>query len=88
MHARLCGPKTVSTLYQIILRPDFPSLADDIAEPSPNMNIKVAAFTVSQKSYNIQALKALIIVCDSECLSIHSQLALVINIQTHGLAQL
>ena len=34
------------------LRPDFPSLADEIAEPRPDMNIKVAAFTVSEKSIN------------------------------------
>ena len=30
----------------------FPSLADEIAEPDPDMNIKVAAFTVSEKSSN------------------------------------
>ena len=33
-------------------KPDFPSLADEIAEPCPDMNIKVAAFTVSEKSSN------------------------------------
>ena len=32
--------------------PDFPSLADEIAEPRPDMNIKVTAFTVSNKFYN------------------------------------
>ena len=46
MHARLRGSK----IYQIINKPDFPSLADEIAEPRPDMNIKVAAFTVSEKS--------------------------------------
>ena len=35
------------------MKPDFPSLADEIAEPRPDMNIKVAAFTVSEKSSNI-----------------------------------
>ena len=30
----------------------FPSLADEIAEPCPDMNIKVAAFTISNKSIN------------------------------------
>ena len=30
----------------------YPSLADEIAESSPDMNIKVAAFTVSKKSIN------------------------------------
>ena len=44
MHARLRGSKSLSTLYQIINKPDFPSLADGIAEPHPDMNIKVAAF--------------------------------------------
>ena len=33
--------------------PDFPSLADEIAEPPPDMTIKVTALTVSKKSYNI-----------------------------------
>ena len=33
-------------------KPNFPSLADEIAEPHPDMNIKVAAFTVSEKSSN------------------------------------
>ena len=53
MHARLRGSKSLLTLYQIIDKPDFPSIADEIAEPHPDMNIKVAAFTVSQKSSNI-----------------------------------
>ena len=52
MHARLRGSKSILTLYQIIIKPDFPSWADKIAEPRPNMNIKVAAFTVSEKSIN------------------------------------
>ena len=39
-------------LYQIINKPDFPSLADEIAEPHPDINIKVAAFTVSEKPSN------------------------------------
>ena len=34
------------------MKPDFPSLADEIAEPRPEMNIKVAAFTLSEKSIN------------------------------------
>ena len=32
---------------------DFPSLADEMAEPRPNMNVKVAAFTVGETSVNI-----------------------------------
>ena len=34
------------------MKPDFPSLADEIAEPHPDMNIKVASCTVSEKSSN------------------------------------
>ena len=52
MHERLRGPKSLITLYQIINKPDFPSLADVIAEPRPDINNKVAAFTVSEKSIN------------------------------------
>ena len=37
-------------MYQIVKKPSFPSLTDEIAEPRPDMNIKVAAFTVSEKS--------------------------------------
>ena len=47
MHARLCGPNNL-----LILEPDFPCLADEIAEPRPDMNIKAAAFTDSEKSIN------------------------------------
>ena len=53
MHARLRGSNSLFTLYQIInKRPDFPSIADEIAKPHLDMNIKVAAFTVSEKSSN------------------------------------
>ena len=52
MHARLRGSKSLLTLYHIIIKPDFPSLADEIAEAHSDMNIKVAAFTVSERSSN------------------------------------
>ena len=52
MHSRLRGSKSLFTLNQIINKPAFPCLADEIAEPRPDMNIKVAAFTVSEKSSN------------------------------------
>ena len=48
-----CTHVCALTLYQIIMKPDFPSFTDEIAEPHPDMNIKVAAFTVSGKSSNI-----------------------------------
>ena len=41
------------------IEPDFPCLADEIAEPRPGMIIKVAAFTVSQKSINTQTYNML-----------------------------
>ena len=44
-------------IYQIIIEPDFPSLADEIAKPHPYMNIKVAAFTVREKSINTLTAK-------------------------------
>ena len=34
------------------IKPDFPFLADEIAKSQPDMNIKVAALTVSEKSSN------------------------------------
>ena len=52
MHARLRGLKNLLILHQIKIEPDFPSLGDEIAEPRPDMNIKIAAFTVSEKSSN------------------------------------
>ena len=50
MHARLRGRNNL-----FIIEPDFPRLADEIAEPRPDMNIKFAAFTVSEKSFNIHS---------------------------------
>ena len=52
MHARLRGPNNLLSLHQVIntVDPDSHSLADQIAEPRPDMNIKVAAFTVNEKS--------------------------------------
>ena len=51
MHA--CVAQTSYLLFtKLYIKPDFPSLADEIAEPHPDMNIKVAAFTVREKSSN------------------------------------
>ena len=50
MHARLHGSKSLLLFTKLYIKPDFPSLADEIAAPHPDMNIKVAAFTVSEKS--------------------------------------
>ena len=54
MHACLHGPNNLLILHQINIEPDFPCLADEIAEPHPDMNIKVATFTVSKKSIYIE----------------------------------
>ena len=48
MNTRLRSLKSLLAL----IKPDFPSLADEIAEPRPDINIKVAAFTVREKSIN------------------------------------
>ena len=56
MHARLHSPNNLLIIHQIIIEPDFPSLADEIAKPRSGMNIKVAAFTVSQKPINTENL--------------------------------
>ena len=44
------------------MKTDFPSLVDEIAEPHPDMNIKVAAFTVSEKASNTQCNKSIVTV--------------------------
>ena len=42
MHARLRGPKSLLTLNQILnKKTDFPSLADEIAKPRPDMISKL-----------------------------------------------
>ena len=48
--------KAYLLLIKLYIKPDCPSLADEIAEPHPDMNIKVAAFTVSEKSSNTYPL--------------------------------
>ena len=59
MHARLRGSKSLITL----IKPDFPSLADEIAKPHPDMNIKVATFTVSEKSSNTHLAALMLQLC-------------------------
>ena len=49
--------KLINSLPNQKIKPDIPSLADEIAEPHPDMNIKVAAFTVSEKSSNTNPIK-------------------------------
>ena len=47
-------PKRLTKLY---IKPDFPSLADKIAEPRPDVNIIVATCAVSEKPINTSALE-------------------------------
>ena len=51
MYAHLRGS---NSLPNYKAEPDFPCSADEIAKPHPDMNIKVAAFTVSKKSSNTE----------------------------------
>ena len=51
MFARL--KKLIIKLFtKLEIKPDLRFLADEIAKPGPDMNIKVAAFTVSEKYIN------------------------------------
>ena len=51
--AHVCVAQTTNINSSPNYKSDFPSLADEIAEPRQDMTIKVAAFTVSEKSSNI-----------------------------------
>ena len=52
----VCAAQTTYSFFtKLQIEPDFPCLADEIAEPCPDMNIKVAAFTVSEKSINTKS---------------------------------
>ena len=54
MYACLRGPNNLLKLFtKLKIKPDFPSLGDVKSKPRPDMNIKVAAFTVSEKSINM-----------------------------------
>ena len=48
----VCAAQTTYLFFALEIEPDFPCLADEIAETRPD--IKVAAFTVSKKSINIE----------------------------------
>ena len=48
----VCAAKTTYYFFTKLQKePDFPSLADEIAEPHPDINIKVTAFTENKKFY-------------------------------------
>ena len=49
----VCAAQTNYLFFtKLKIEPDFSCLADETAKPRPDMNIKVAAFTVSEKSIN------------------------------------
>ena len=51
----VCASQTTYLFFtKLQIEPDFPCLADEIAKPSTDMNIKVAAFTVNEKSIRLQ----------------------------------
>ena len=53
-------PKQLNSSPSYKKEPDFPCLAVEIAETRPDMNIRVDAFTVSEKSNNTR-VSALVI---------------------------
>ena len=48
-YARVYAAQT--TLLNTNIKPGFPSFADEVAEPRPDMNIKVAAITAIKEFY-------------------------------------
>ena len=49
----VCAAQKAYLIFtKLRIKPDFPSLEYEIAEPHPDMNIKVAAVTVREKSSN------------------------------------
>ena len=64
----VCAAQKVYELFtKLWIKPDFPFLADEIAEPRPDMNIKVASFTVSEKSINTLGQLSSLILYSSFC---------------------
>ena len=59
----VCAAQKAYLLFiKLLIKPDIPSLANEIAEPHLDMNIKVAAVTVSEKSSNrLVCLKCVIL---------------------------
>ena len=54
-----CATQTTYLFFtKLLLEPGFPYFADEIAEPRPDMNIKVVAFTLSEKSININTVSS------------------------------
>ena len=57
----VCAVQTTCLFFtKLLMEPDFPSLADEIAKPRPDLNIKVTAFTVSEKSINTKLQAAIL----------------------------
>ena len=74
MQARLRGPNNLLFLRQIINGPDFHCSADEIAEPRPDLNIQVTAFTESKMIY-YSSQNDKMVLTDSSSVSVLDQLA-------------
>ena len=72
-----CPKQLIYSSPNYKIEPDFPCLADEIVEPRPDMNIKVAAFTVSEKSiykivifsYQLYIEGSQVIISEKYCIS-------------------
>ena len=63
----VCAAQTAYYFFtKLQIEPDFPCLEDEIAEPRPDMNIKVAAYTKSLLTQN--ALVVCVVFCHSRCM--------------------
>ena len=50
---QVCAAQATNLFFtKLYIEPDFSCLADELVEQRPDMNIKVTAFTVSEKSIN------------------------------------
>ena len=61
--------QTTYYLFPKLIKPDFPFSADEIAEPRPDMNIKLITFTVTKKLYNTVVRLSIAICLPSSLLS-------------------
>ena len=52
----VCAAQTTYLFTKLLIESDFSFSADEIAESRPDMNIKVASFTVSEKSIKTKVL--------------------------------
>ena len=56
VHMFVWPKKLIYSLPNYKIKPNFPSLEDEITKPRPDMNIKAAASTVGEKSINTHTI--------------------------------